>query len=72
MTRQEHVAWMKQRALEYVDRGDLSAALSSAISDMNKHPDTIAHPASILGVSLMVNGYLGTPEKMREFIEGIN
>lgn len=40
MTRAEHMAWAKQRALEYVERGELSSAIASMISDLGKHPET--------------------------------
>jgi hypothetical protein len=40
MTRAEHMAWAKQRALEYVDRGEGLNAIASMLSDLGKHPDT--------------------------------
>jgi len=39
MTRDEHVEWCKKRAREYLDRRDLDNAITSMISDMNKHPE---------------------------------
>lgn len=39
-TREEHLAWAKARALEYVDRGELDQALASMGSDLNKHDET--------------------------------
>jgi hypothetical protein len=36
----EHLAWCKQRALEYVDRGELADAIASMGSNLNKHPET--------------------------------
>jgi hypothetical protein len=39
MTRDEHLAWSKQRALEYLDRGELENAVASMGSDLSKHPD---------------------------------
>lgn len=48
MTRAEHLAWCKQRALGYLDRGDLVNALTSFRSDMGKHPDTADHSAMLL------------------------
>ncbi len=35
----EHLDWCKQRALEYLDRGDLGSAVASMTSDMGKHPE---------------------------------
>jgi hypothetical protein len=42
MTRTEHVEWAKQRALEYLDRGELGNAVASMTSDLLKHPETAA------------------------------
>jgi len=72
MTRAEHLAWCKQRALEYVDIGDLNQAFTSMASDLGKHEGTKGHGAIRLGMMLLLNGHLGTSIKMREFIEGFN
>lgn len=40
LTRDEHLAWCKRRALEYVDAGDLPHAVASMASDLKTHPDT--------------------------------
>jgi hypothetical protein len=72
MTRAEHMAWCKQRALEYVNRGDLTDAYASMSSDLGKHPETEGHAAISLGLMLMMGGHLGTPQKMRDFINGFN
>ena len=40
MTREEHLAWCKHRAIEYVDRGELHQGISSMFSDLLKHPET--------------------------------
>lgn len=40
MTREEHLEWCKQRAREYLDRGELAEAVASMGSDMDKHPET--------------------------------
>jgi hypothetical protein len=39
-TRDEHLAWCKARALEYLDHGDLAQAVTSMTSDLGKHPET--------------------------------
>lgn len=72
MTRDEHLAWAKQRALEYVEAGDLQSALASVGSDLNKHPETADHAGIRLGVMLMVAGHLSTKDEMRRHIEGFN
>lgn len=71
MTRSEHLAWAKQRAHEYVDRGDLATAITSMISDLGKHE------------AWQGNGFLGTmamvamvepqtPFHIRKWIDGFN
>ena len=72
MTRSEHLQWCKDRAMEYVDRGDVTNAYSSMCSDLDKHVETKNHPAISLGMGLMVGGMLSTVEEMRKFIEGFN
>lgn len=71
-TREEHLAWAKERALEYVDAGDVQNAFASFGSDLRKHPDTSGHSALALGMMLLVNGHLDSPAEMRRFIEGCN
>jgi hypothetical protein len=39
MTRAEHVAWAKARALEYVEAGEYDMAMASMMSNLNKHPE---------------------------------
>lgn len=39
-TRAEHLQWCKDRALEYVELGELETAIASMISDLKKHPAT--------------------------------
>lgn len=68
----EHLAFCKQRALEYIERNDLKGAFGSMLSDMQKHPGTTGHPALRLGMMLMVSNNLNTQKKMRDFIEGFN
>ena len=69
-TRAEHLAWCKERALAYVDAGDLRNALASMVSDLRKHPDTEDHAGVELGMILMLGGFLGTAREMRDHIEG--
>lgn len=70
MTRSEHLDWCKQRALEYVDRGDLPNAFASMMRDLSKHPETANHIGIELGMVAMMGGDLGTADAMRTFIEG--
>lgn len=71
-SRADHLAWCKQRALEYVDLGDNPQAFASMASDLNKHSGTQGHSAIQLGTMLLFGGHLSTPEQMRKFIEGFN
>lgn len=72
MTRDEHLAWAKQRALEYADQGDAQQAMASIASDLNKHPETENHSGIELGMMLLMTGNLSGPQEVREFIEGFN
>lgn len=72
ITRDEHLAWCKKRALEYVDQGDVRQAWASMTSDLQKHPETADHSAIQLGMMLFLGGNLTSPREMRDFIEGFN
>lgn len=67
-TRQEHLKWCKQRALEYVAQGDTQGALASMTSDLGKHPET-SSSVLICMLGLMETG---SKERMKRFIEGFN
>jgi hypothetical protein len=68
MTRDEHLAWCKQRALEYLDKGDAKNAVASMESDMCKHPDTqISDVLSMLGMRYLIDG---DHAAVRRWIEG--
>lgn len=69
-TRAEHLQWCKERALEYVDAGDLNNAFASMTSDLTKHPETVGHGGTELGMMLLLGGHLDTAAKMRDHIEG--
>ena len=70
-SREEHLAWCKQRALEYVDLGDLKNALASMGSDMRKHPQTDTPAvATLLGMEGSRCYMAGDTEAMRRLIEG--
>lgn len=72
MDRVEHLKWCKERALEYVDHGDLTNAFMSMLSDLNKHPETANHIGIQLGMGQHIAGMLGTEKAMRDFIRGFN
>jgi len=65
-TRAEHLAWAKERALEYAIAGDTTSAIASMISDLRKHPELENHMGLILFLGVR------TPEQVRHWIEGFN
>ena len=74
MTRAEHLAWAKQRALEYVDRGELAQAVTSMLSDLSKRPEfNMDSPAmkGIAQIGILFEIQKG-PEAVRRWIEGFN
>ena len=71
-TRAEHLAWCKQRALEYADQGDVASAVASMGSDLSKHPETASHGAMELMMMMAMAGQFDRPGELRKFIEGFN
>lgn len=71
-TRAEHLQWCKDRALEYVESGDLNNAWASMASDMTKHDETKNHSAIMLGSEMLFSGHLSTADEMTKFINGFN
>lgn len=72
MTRQEHLAWCKTRAIELINSGDISQGLISMMSDLGKHDETKNHSGIMLTVILMAGGHLGTVPQAIKHIEGFN
>jgi hypothetical protein len=74
MTRAEHLAWAKERALAFLTfrPPDLTSAFASLASDLYKHPETRGHIGIELGVMQLAAGHLSTPQQMKEFIEGFH
>jgi hypothetical protein len=72
MDRDEHLACCKQRALQYVDRGEIMEGLTSMFSDVTKHPDMKNHKGVDIGVMMMAGGMLRSAADARRFIEGFN
>ena len=71
-TRSEHLARCKQRALRYVDEGDVTEAFNSMGSDLQKHPETANHSGVMIGIMMLMACELKKPDEMRRFIEGFN
>ena len=72
ISRAEHLAWCKERALEYVMAGDCTQAFASMGSDLEKHPETKNHPGVALGLQLMMTGNLASAPEMGKFIRGFH
>jgi hypothetical protein len=70
MTRAEHLAWCKERALEYLSKGDLASAVASMGSDLTKHPETGCNNALMhLGMIHIINN---NRDAIKAWIEGFN
>ena len=69
-TRDEHLAWCKQRALAYADAGNISDAVASMGSDLEKHPETAGHAGTKLGIGLLIAGLMTDREECRRWING--
>lgn len=68
-----HMAWCKQRALEYVDRGDLVNALASFSSDVRKDESTSTTAVAMLVATVgMPRAVAGDVAGLRRFIEGFS
>ena len=71
MTREEHLAWSKKRALEYLDSGDMLNAFTSMGSDLSKHRELrkvgeVMFPIGMLYVQQR------DERQLRRWIEGFN
>jgi len=71
-TRDEHLEWCKERAIEIAEAGDIEDAFASMAQDLGKHHETDGHPAIKLGFQMMVFGHLSTKEQMIQFIRDFN
>jgi hypothetical protein len=69
MTREEHIAECKRRAIEYLDEGDVLNGITSMLSDLNKHQETreIGEKMTMLGMLYLTNNDL---PGARRFVEG--
>ena len=72
MNRAQHLNWCKERALEYINRGDVKEAFASFQSDMSKHSETATHIALEMGTMLLISGNLSTSNEMKNWIKGFN
>lgn len=61
-TRSEHLEWCINRAMEYINRDQISEAYSSIISDLHKHPETISAFGTQILLMIMIGGDLNKNE----------
>lgn len=71
-TRADHLRSCKQRALEFVARGDVTGAFECLATDFQRHPETSSHDALEFGMKLMMSGFLRDPDRMRAFITSLS
>lgn len=67
--REKHLEWCKQRAAEYIKSGDMTNALASFMSDMQKNDETNRHPVLPLFATMFFEGHFKTPEQLGKYIE---
>lgn len=82
MTRTEHIAWCKWRALQELEYTGYSSdrrasnAYASMVSDLTKHEESASQLSSPAMQLVMAEGLrlsmFGTNEQMKHWIEGFN
>lgn len=70
MTRDEHLASAKEKALEYLNRGDPWQAMTSMLVDLAQHSDLENHPSINIGIMYLVTGKSRDAGEVRDWIEG--
>ena len=71
-TRDEYLKVCKDRAHEYLARGDVSNAVTSMLSDLSQHPETKLpdqHPMFQFGMMAIMNNSV---EDARRLIDGFH
>lgn len=68
MTREQHLASCKQRALEYLDRGELENAVFSMVGDM-QDIEPVKPDLMLVGATAATNRDVAA---VRRWIEGFN
>ena len=71
ITREQHIQWCKDRALAYVEIGQLSEAITSMFSDLGKHEETKVVPAPLMVLGTQA-GASGSRQRVKDFITGFN
>lgn len=70
MTRDEHLAWAKERALAYLEHpANPANAMVAMLLDLSKHPELRNHPGCLIAPFLYG---CSDPQEVRKWIEGFN
>lgn len=72
MTREEHLAWAKERTIAELDAGSPSNAFASMVSDLGKHAELTEHIGIELGMRQIAASLMSTPDQYRKWINGFN
>lgn len=73
MTRAEHLQQCKDRAMEYVNQGELLNAVTSMMSDLEKHPETKSKGVlAALGLMAAQQAQAGDRDGVVRYIQGFN
>ena len=67
-TRADHLKWCKERAHEYLAKGEVRDAVASMMSDLTKHPELGC--SGILGMLGIQAAASGDIETARRYIDG--
>ena len=70
MTQEEHLAWAKERALELVEKGDVTQAVIQMALDLREHRELQNHPGIQKWFMLAVLRPGSTGQDVRRWIEG--
>jgi hypothetical protein len=72
MTREEHIKWCKERAIQELEyTHDPKQGIVSMLSDIGKHPETNSQTLKMLCMAEMMSGRC-TEQSVRKFIDGFN
>ena len=71
-TREEHLAWCKERAHRYVDADELQHAVNSMCSDLEKHEETSGGRQGALMMMGSMDASAGDIGGVRRWINGFN
>ena len=73
-TREDHLQFCKDRAMEYVNSGNLLEAVTSMMSDLEKHLETKSAGTALgaLGIMAAMDAQRGDRANVIRYIQGFN